>query len=35
MYVEKALFGVDFLVGLFSFDLPTEIIKKVVTEEDL
>jgi hypothetical protein len=31
----KALFGVDFPVGLFSSDLPTETARKITTEEDL
>lgn len=31
----KALFGVDFPVGLFSTDLPTETVREITTEEDL
>jgi hypothetical protein len=31
----KALFGVDFPVGLFSTDLPTETFREITTEEDL
>jgi hypothetical protein len=31
----KALFGVDFPVGLLSTDLPTETVREITTEEDL